>query len=597
MMRLKGGIPWVYLLLLIGTESCNITEPSYIDRPALVKHFSPKDRRLTVFLDDSLLFTLSASDPDGKKIRQYFMLDDSLVAEGAEWLYIVQDTGLATITGVATDGHYPQHISWELDRLKPVNLKPVIKSFDPPDSDPIVIIGNQLDFSIQAEDPEGKSLSYFYTVDDVVVTVSRRYSFVAVELGDYVVKAVVSDGEKFNSKTWTVHVSEVPDLIPPAPVEIVSVETGQEPGELVVQWIAVGADSMEGLPAYYRLRTSSREILIEEHWDQASDRPGEPPPATPGEIQTMVVADLPPAELVYVSVRAVDEFGNMSELGNSMGNSAKGNEVYGRIINSVTGDPIEGIRVWFEGLSYLATFSDAQGRFAFTELPRYDNGNIIIDDEDNPYSYGTYFRFEKPYTVVNGDNLNFSILPNVQLDTTIYPDFLNFFINITSHSNGNYLRTWDIPVDIYVKPFVKDSLDYRTTVIGILDEYEANTGMDLFNLVSGPPALGLEVIYDDPAHDEYSILEWSTDIRRLPVRGRITFRTCYSAGNRVSFQKVIRHELGHALGMSHSLDTNHIMYGGAAAPYVFYMSQDELILLKSMYRLPRGMPSAYFYAN
>ena len=71
--------------------------------------------------------------------------------------------------------------------------------------------------------------------------------------------------------------------------------------------------------------------------DQASDRPGEPDPINPGEIQTMVVAELPPATEVFVSVRAVDEFGNMSNLTTSVGEWSKGNEIYGRIINSISG--------------------------------------------------------------------------------------------------------------------------------------------------------------------------------------------------------------------------------------------------------------------
>ena len=599
-MQLKRRIPWFCLLLVILVIGCNISEPSLLDRPPMVKNFSPDEVELTAFIGDSLLFSMLASDPDGKEIRQYFLMGDSLVAEGSEWVYVVLDTGLVSITGVATDGQWPQKICWEVDRFKPNNLKPVIKSFEPPHSDPIVIIGNQLDFWIQAEDPEGKPLSYYYMIENEVVTMGWRYSFVATEVGDFVVTAVVFDGEKYNSKNWTVHVSEVPDLIPPAPVEIVSLETGNAPGELIVQWIAVGADSMDGVPSYYRLRTSTAEIATEENWDQGSDRPGEPTPASPGEIQTMIVADLYPAEFVYVAVRAVDEFGNMSDLSASHGEWSKGNEVYGRILNTVTGEPVEGIRIWFEGLPNAETFTDAQGWFAFTELPKYEGGQIIVDDDEDPYSYGDYFRFKKPYSVKHGDSLYHAVIPNITLDTSIYPDFLNFFKHMTdtfNHPFGNFLRTWDIPVDIYVTPRSINGLDYEATVIGILDEYETITGMDLFSLVSSPPDLGIEVIYSDPNRDEYSVLEWSAG-DHMPVRGRITFRSSYSAATLGPFQKVIRHEVGHSLGMKHSLDSNHIMYGSVGIiPAVIYVTPDELALLKSMYRLPQGIPMALFLAD
>ncbi len=591
-MRLTRVTCFLLLVGFILYTSCDLTDPSHLDRPPVLKHYIPEAGYVTAFLEDTVTFAITAEDPDGSKIKQYFYLGDSLVSVASSWNYIVEDTGMITVKGMATDGGRPLEVRWELERLKPENLPPVIVLFEPPELNPVIIIGNELNFTILAEDPESEPLTYFYKIADSVVSTSRHYAFLATSIGNFGVTAYVTDSERFRSKSWQVRVTDYPDTISPAKVEILSLETGTEPGELFVDWIAVGEDSMEGIPSYYRVRTSTIPIIDEFTWERASDRPGEPAPAAPGEVMEMTIRDLIPAEFVYVSVRAVDEYGNISPLSDSPGASVKGMEIFGELRDALTNEPIEGARVSLEGYTADQDTTDANGLFDFLELPIY-SGKLIISDEGDPQEYGAYFDYHQPYTVTHGEILQFWLLPNIQLDTQLYPEFLNFFRHMTdtfTHPFGNILRTWEIPVDIYVPPFVNHDLDYEATIKGILDEFEALTNIDFFDIVDGPPDVGVLVKYDpDIDRDKYRVTQWSPGMQ-FPIKGEISFRTSYTASTPTAFEKIIRHEVGHALGMKHSIDENHIMWGGAGEnPAIVYITQDELRLLLCMYRLPRGM--------
>jgi hypothetical protein len=465
-------------------------------------------------------------------------------------------------------------------------MPPVITFFEPPDKRPIMIIGNELNFSISAYDPEEQPLAYFYRIGDSLVSNDRHYTYEAEFVGEEEITAFVTDGEKYSSVNWTVEITNVPDSIPPAQVQIISLEKGSEPGQLSLRWIAVGADSMEGLPSRYIVRTSTVAIIDEYGWLRATDRPGEPPPAFPGQVQEMVIQDLIPAHFVYVAIRAVDEFANISPLSESPGARSKGMEIYGEVGDAVTGAPIEGVEI---RMASHVEFTGASGTFLFMEMPPFD-GDLLVRDETEAGVYGSYFDFRRPYTASHRDTLSIWLLPNTQLDTELYPDFLLFFkclTNTEANPFGNILRTWETPYDFYIPPFSKDGLDYAGTIADILDEYEALTGKDLFRLVDSPPDVGVVITYGEPLRDVYRVLEWSSGLR-FPVKSEIELRKVYSIEDSTSFRVVVRHEVGHALGMVHSIDENHLMYGGLMVPRVTHMSQDELKVLWAMYRMLRG---------
>jgi hypothetical protein len=117
-------------------------------------------------------------------------------------------------------------------------------------------------------------------------------------------------------------------------------------------------------------------------------------------------------------------------------------------------------------------------------------------------------------------------------------------------------------------------------------------GMNLFSIGSGDPAVGVVCVYrDDIKYDNYGTELWTPDY--FPVHGTAEFRVLYDLGDKPAFERVVRHELGHALGFAHSTDTKHLMVGGIS-PQVENFSADEIAVIRCRYHIPRGLPLATY---
>lgn len=588
-MRLKACANRFFLICFAAIlAACGAEDPTNIDRPPVVSSFIPEEQTIEAFVGDTLTFRIVAMDPDELSIKQRFSLNDSVVSLLPEWHYVVDDTGLAYVKCTVTDGFHDSRIQWEIDRYQPIVYPPEILEFTPVESNPTMIIGDRLEFAVTARDPEGAPLSYFYTVNDSLVATESSFIYTATSIGERDVEAVVSDGEQFATHLWHLNVTPVPDTIPPAEVEILTVETGEEPGEINVQWIAVGADGMEGVASNYEVRTSPAPIVDEVSWSRGSERPGVPPPAAPGEVMSMVVGGLTPARFTYIAVRAVDNFGNLSPLGSSSpGGYIRGMRIGGKVMDSVTGLPLSNASV---ELAHFNTTTDANGEFEFIELPPL-NELLVVSDDGQVGVLGDYYDYHRAYQPRHLDYLIVYLIPDYPLESTHFDDFLIFFTGMTRRGGIPYphhQRRFEAPIDIYSLPFENGGLDFQETVHQNALDLNPYLGMDLFNVLTEPPVIGVKCIYRyDIMYDNYGVDVWSPDY--YPLQGTIEFRTHYAAATKQAFERVIRHELGHVLGLNHSDDRIHIMVGGMT-PQVDNFSDDEIAVIRTHFHIPRGVP-------
>ncbi len=386
-------------------------------------------------------------------------------------------------------------------------------------------------------------------------------------------------------------VASEPDSIPPAAVEIVSIQPGVETGEVDIEWVAVGDDSMTGLPSHYIVKTSPMPIADEHSWNSSSDRTGEPGPALPGEIQRMTLQGLPPARTVYVAVRARDDFGNLSALPEMSWTQARGMKIRGTVRNAVTGDPIPGVNLRL--VSSVAT-TGADGTYLLEELPA-GLSQIYVEDESNHAELGAFFDILfTPYNIQDKDVRDFWMLPNDPLVTTDYPNFLAYYRELTELEGAekNLLERWNPPCYVYVPPMVANNLDYQQIVIDIFDEWESFIGVDIFEFVDSEPDTGLFITYINEGDSRENYLVTKRDEFGMQIQGRVALKTIYTVDNLEVFQVIVRHELGHALGFNHSTDGDHIMVG-AHFPGVLFPAVDEINLGKAMYNLPRGFDAEW----
>lgn len=572
------------IALVAVALSCT-EDPTRIGRPPVVQGFSPTDQVLSVFTGDTLVFTVRAIDPDKSTIRQSFTIGDSVVSGGNQWEYVVDDTGMVIVRCVVSDGEYESRIQWSVDRHERINHPPVIKTFSPVEPNPTMIIGTTLEFVVDAVDPDDDPVETYFTIDDERVSDGDRFQYTTDEEGSHVVQAVASDGELFARHTWDLTVTGIPDTIPPAAVTITRLDTGVEPGEVIVEWTAVGQDGLEGDASNYLVRTSPETVLTEEDWDRGSEQPNVPEAVPSGQTMSMTITGMIPARFTHVTVRAVDDFGNLSPIGASPGVYTRGMKMGGRVYDAITLETIPDVTVH---LAHFTTRTDINGEFEFIELPPLDNA-ISLLDETEAGVVGDYYNLSTPYVVKHNDFLSLYLLPAVPLDTPYYVDFLQFFRAMTDTEGippGTQQRRWEPPIDVYVPPFTANGLDFAATVASVAHEFDDIVGTPLFHVVTEEPAVGVNILYiPTTTADNFQVTQW--DKQYYPVKARIKFRTLYSPASVGAFKVIIRHEFGHALGLNHSEDHNHIMVGGQT-PGTSVFTADEINLIRARYNIPRG---------
>lgn len=554
-------------------------------RPPLVQEFKPTEQSLDVFTGDTLVFMVRAMDPDRSVLRQRFTIGDSLVSGATHWTYIVDDTGQVVVRCVVTDGEFDSGVQWRLNRILAINHAPVITSFSPVERNPTMIVDNSLEFAVDARDEDGDPLEYTFRIDGDDVAAKDRFVYTPAEEGPRVVEAVVSDGELSARHTWDLLVIEAPDTIPPATIEFTQVATGAEPGEVDLQWVAVGGNGNEGMASNYLVRTAPEPILDEEAWDRASEQPGVPETLPAGELMRMTIRGMIPGRFTHVAARAVDDFGNLSPFGESPGVYTRGMRITGEVRNALTLEPVPDIIV---RLAHFATTTQENGGFEFIELPPID-GTLALRDELIVGEIGTYYNFEKPYVVQHLDHLDLLMLPNVDLDTPSYPGLFELYREMTEVRGippSTQQRRWALPIQVYVPSFSANGLDYRQTIVDVAAEFDQIMGVQMFQVVSAVPETGVEILYQEGVSaDNYDVTEWTPDW--YPKKARIKFRTLYAPATVASFRVIIRHELGHALGLFHSADPNHLMVGGQASRSTWF-TEDELKVIRVLYHVPRG---------
>jgi hypothetical protein len=566
------------------TGSCGSDDPTRVGRPPIVQSFAPADRAPTVYVGDVVDFHVRAFDPDQDPLSTTFAVDGVVVARGARFQYAVEDSGEVTIRCAVGDGAHESFVEWRLKRRIPANFPPFFTAVSPVETQPTLVVGNAMSFAVDARDPEGRPIGYWFTVDGALAAQERQFTYQSTSIGTRTIRAVASDGVYTVAREWRLKITDIPDTIPPGAVNIIAADTGTQPGEIDLQWVAVGRDGMQGTASLYRVRILPTPILTEQDWSRASERPGVPAPAAAGQVMSMTVTGLQPARLTYVAVRAEDDFGNQSPLSESRLVATRGMRFSGTVLDALTQQPVVGATVTF-GLN--ATSTDAAGAWQFDEMGAGE-GRIVVRDEPGA-EIGAYYDYSLWYTVVHDDVVTLFLLPNLALETTHFPDFLAWFRSMTDAVGNPYgaqTRRWKLPITLYVRAFAKAGLDYRATIERVAGEFNAILGEEVFTVVASGLTSGVETSYiDNLWQDKYGVDEWTADW--YPLLGSIEFRTVYSIPTESVLEVVARHELGHVLGLNHSTDWGHLMVGGVA-PQVPRFSNDEIAIIRCRYQLPRG---------
>ncbi len=592
-------------------QSCIFqTDPARPNSPPYIKDSCPEDLLLVIEVPiDSILFSFTAGDPDRDELTYSYVLVDNegevleILHNGPDYVFEPQEGGFYHLQGRAHDHSDYAARDWYVTAIELHNDPPVINWYSPDQDSITTLIGSTIEFRMGVEDDHPEDLRYSYYAGSVPIeimdeTSAAQYRF--TENGFFDVTGIVWDGEYGDTLLWVVRVVGEPDTILPARITDLIGWTGPDPGTIRLQWTASGDDDMDGRANHYRVRTHTISILNEDDWNEASQKNGVPVPGLPGTIEEMIVVNLNPGTWLFVTVRVVDDFGNMSQLGNCIRLLVRGIDADGYITDAATGASLGGVVVSAEG---IADTTLADGYYKLANLPLYTD-LIRIRDEHIVGDQGTYYDMAIP---VSGISWHFrkdlTMMPYVDLVSELHGtydgSFYTFFRYMTNTrgllGRPTIFRNWDhYPVTVCNPPFLWEGVDIQALARIAMTAWNDLTELELFIEISDPDAADVEIIYDTEYESKHHVETIRSNEDGTPAKMLIWICPINQrAPIQIRGRRIFAHELGHILQLSHSSDLGHLMVGGTA-PLIDDPSQDEINLVTALFGMPTIFDAAWY---
>lgn len=595
------------LLAALAFQSCLFqNDPLAPNQPPAIQSYTPQLTFFSLTIPDSCVFSIRARDPDGDQLAYSFAAGDSILSGCDSVKFYAVKAGLYDILGEAKDGTTEARHEWHVTVLEKNNQKPAITWFIPDQRLVACAVGETLEFHFKASDDHPEALQYSYLLNGALLhsgsaDLINRF----MERGDFLLEGIVWDGQYGDTVRWNVSVTGFPDTLPPAPILDLAGTPGDVDGSISLEWTAPGDDGNVGTAASYIVKTSVYPIVTEDDWKQADGKPGEPVPSPAGTRERMSIRNLSSGGYVYVTMRAVDDFFNLSPMGNCVKVLVRGIDIGGEAINAITMEPVEGI---FVSTSAKSDTTPADGNYVLRNVPSYTTG-MTARDENVAGQLGNYFDVAVPITVITQYiAMNFYMIPAFTLVNTVQPDdyqgrFLVFFKSITKTDGylgaSTVYRGWNHwPITVYNPPMVyksagHDSTDLQAACTRSIADWEQSTGLDLFTEVGSPDGADVLVRYDTSTVDRHNVKTTALNSDGTPARKELWVFTKDAEVPYWRFADLIfAHELGHVIGLDHSRNVGHLMVG-LTMPQVQHPTTDEIRVVQIIHNLP----NIYDYKN
>jgi len=601
-MMMRIAIAGMLLSALVFASCIFQNNPLGPNQPPTIQSYTPQLTFFSLTAPDSCVFSITAADPDGDQLAYSFATEDSILSGGDMVTFYALRAGIYRIRGEVRDGTTKTYHDWHVTVLEKNNQAPVITWFYPDQSRVSCVVGDTLGFHFKASDENETMLQYSYLIDGALFhSGSPDLITRFMEPGNFVLEGLVWDGQYGDTVSWDLSVTGFPDTIAPAAVIDLTGGPGELDGSIWLEWTAPGDDGAEGRAASYIVKTSVFPIVTEEDWKLAEGKPGEPIPAPAGTRERMTIRNLGSASYVYVSMRAVDDFFNVSPIGNCSKVLVRGIDIGGRALNATTGEPVAGIIV---SAGSRADTTDAEGVYLLRNVPSFAT-TVIARDETVYAQLGNYFDCVYPITLITQlIEMDFHMIPAFQLVNAEQPDFysgrfLMFFKDITKTDGylgrSTVYKGWNhVPIRVYNPPMTYpdpagqpiDSIDMQAACTGALADWEQSTGIDLFTEVPSLDEADVTIRYDTLTVDRHHVETSVVNPDGTPAKKVIWI---FTKATDIPYWRyadlIFTHELGHVIGLDHSRNAGHLMVGGTT-PVAQHPTTDEVRVVQVLYHLP-----------
>jgi hypothetical protein len=591
------------LIAIVALSSCIFqNSPVEPNQAPTIRSYSPTLTFFSLKIPDSCVFSIKASDPDGDQLEYSFVTGDSTLSETNSLKFYAMKLGVYDIRGRVKDGATTAYHDWRVTVLDKDNQTPKITWVFPEQSLVACAVGETLGFHFKATDDHPDALQYSYLLDGALLQsgspdIINRF----MEQGDFLLEGVAWDGQAGDTTRWNVSVMGYPDSIPPAAILDLAGGPGAVDGSIALKWTAPGDDGNEGKAASYIVKTSVYTIVTEKDWVEAEGKVGEPVPSPAGSPEQMTIRNLSSASYVYVSMRAMDDFFNLSPIGNCIKILVRGVDIGGRITNAATGGPVPGIIV---SASLRSDTTDAEGTYLLQNVPSYTT-SMSAKDEKIVGELGDYFDCSFTITnVTQYTDKSFCMIPAFVLESVAMPDifyegrFLMFFKAITetdgSFGDPTVYKGWNHwPITVYNPSMTCQDADLQAACRNGMRDWEDSTGIDLFVEVGSLEDADVSVQYDTTKTDyKHHVKTPEANADGTPARKEIWI---YTKNTSMPVWKladlIFAHELGHVIGLYHSWNPGHLMLG-LTTPEVKHPTLDEARVVQVLYHMPSIFDSA-----
>lgn len=597
--RQSGGLALLlWLAAAVGLGSCGRSTPPAAIPPRLL-YFAPNGADTLVLDEEGTERFLIEVQAGPEASFAALVMDSLLPLPTGEFLFRPADHGLVwpliradsliTVTLQAQDGGLTLGRSWPLR----VSVTPGIEFFVSPASPQIAAaVADTLAFFMEIVNAPG-AVEYRWRVDGGYVGAGQDLSFVPQDEGEFLVEGHAwVPGSTIDLKHyWQLTITPCGDQEPPSTVNDLRIGPGPKPGELFVRFDAA-VDAPTGEPTRYEIRLWD-SLLPPDQW-HTTYLIGLLP-ATPGvEEEVFTIPMLAPGTFRYVRVRAQDACGNRSPWSEIATGKVAGFAVSGQVLDWETGVGIPGFLVEYgigDPEDVVSVSTDADGRFHCAHVPAKETS------ESNPPGR---LRDEAG----DGVGLWYDIVDTRAIDDSLhyahgsfgtggtqggaYAHYLDYLLTMGISGGLNDLGEGIVvhpryPIPVYLPPLTLNGIAYETLARNALTIWEEDAGLDLFTEVASPAESAIEVIYTGEGYSSHRYTAWESGTG-VPLRSEIRWVANGQPGSEASLQRVILHELGHALGpQRHSLEVQHVM---ATTNTVDRPSADEVKLLRILYHMP-----------
>ncbi|UCF08802.1 MAG: fibronectin type III domain-containing protein [Thermoplasmata archaeon] len=121
--------------------------------------------------------------------------------------------------------------------------------------------------------------------------------------------------------------SDPGDVTPPEKIDNLQAEPGENAGEVILTWTAVGDDGNTGTASKYYIKYSQNKISTESDWDSATTEPNTITPRAAGSQESFTIDQLDPDDILYFAVRAEDDMELVGSISNSPSVTVPGADV------------------------------------------------------------------------------------------------------------------------------------------------------------------------------------------------------------------------------------------------------------------------------